>query len=140
MATSCSRREQHLAGEPFNLTHPGIDGVAPRRREPRQGQLVAAGYRHQTALCRWNAVMKERGVNSLQPASSFVHEVFVEPHQHPCVKYVRGWDPCVRHPSVHEELAEVARISSVGLGKALPRSQSGCLRRLGHMSGHAHSC
>ena len=79
--------------------------------------------------------MEQGGVHPLQPTGPLIDQVLVETHQHPGVEHLRGRDPRLRHPAVHQQLAKMTGVSPVGLSSTLLSPQGGRFRRLGHMGG-----
>jgi hypothetical protein len=76
-------------------------------------------------------VVKERGLDSLQPAGALVDQGLAQPRAGAPLTHVGRRDPGLGQPALAEQRAQPARILAVGLGAPLPAPQRARLDRLG---------
>src|SRR4051794_28310810 len=66
-----------------------------------------------------DAVVKQRRLDPLRPARALVDERLAQPCLGAPFAHVRGRDPRLRQPPLHEQRPQPARVGAIGLGVAL---------------------
>src|SRR4051812_28446486 len=75
----------------------------------------------------------EHGLDALLPLAALVDERVPQAHAGSQIEQVRGWDPGLRQPPDHQQLAQMASVGAIGLGPLLAPAQAARLGRLSEM-------
>src|SRR3954462_6697413 len=84
-----------------------------------------------------DAMVIEHGLDALLPLAALVDERVPQAHAGSQIEQVRGWDPGLRQPPDHQQLAQMASVGAIGLGPLLSPRQPARLRGLSEMPASA---
>lgn len=104
------------------------------RRELKRGELLVGVAPIEPGDGEAHAVVKEHGVDALQPLGALVDERLAQPHQCAQLEDVFGRDPRLRQPPLDQQVAQVARVALVGLGAPLRTARRRRVGRLGELN------
>ena len=128
-----------LAVKWVNLSLHRVDHCQPNRnllsrlhRQPQTFEPRSTLSVHQ-AVTPGRAMVVEHGPHTLLPFAALIDQGVAEADARPQVEDVLGWDPGLRQPPRHQELAQVTGVGTVALGALLGAAPGRGFRRLGQV-------
>jgi hypothetical protein len=100
----------------------------------QSGQWLVRVAAVESADGQAHAVVKEHGVDALQPLGALIDERLAQPHQSAQLEDVFGRDPGLRQPPLEQQVAQMAGVALIGLGSPLRAARRRRVGRLGQLN------